>query len=103
MSYELGSIYFYNNQPVKLNGVWMENGIVYGACSPTVGYIKHVVVKVEQLTKVAVVTKRLNLTIKLLDNNDIQLEFVNYQVPEEQKELYTQTTIEVKVENHAKV
>jgi hypothetical protein len=103
MSYDIGKTYFYNKTPVKLNSVWMENDEVYGACSFCVGYLKHVVVKLNQLTKNEVLTKRLNLTIKLLENNDIQVEFVNYQPPENEKELYLQTTIEVKVKNHAEV
>jgi hypothetical protein len=105
MSYQLEKTYFYGNQAVKLKAVWMENETMFGVVLPVErGYVvKHSVVKLNQLAEKIKITKRLNLTIKLLENNDISLEFVNYQVPEAEKELYVQTTIEVEVDANAEV
>ncbi len=105
MNYQLDKTYFWGTQAVKLKAVWMEDETVFGVVSPVLRQhlIKHSVVKLSQLTEKLKIAKRLNLTIKLLENNDISLEFVNYQVPEAEKELYVQTTIEVEVEANAEI
>jgi hypothetical protein len=84
----------------------MEEGKLYGAVSYT-GPFGHgagyQVVRLENLQLVLKVRKKVNLTLKLLETNELQVEFVNYQVPEAEKELYYQVTFEVEVENNAQV
>jgi hypothetical protein len=106
MSYELNKTYYWQHRPVVLKSIWMEEGKLYGAVSYT-GPFGHgagyQVVRLENLQLVLKVRKKVNLTLKLLETNELQVEFVNYQVPEAEKELYYQVTFEVEVENNAQV
>jgi hypothetical protein len=106
MSYELNKTYYWQHRPVVLKSIWMEDGRLYGAVSYTGPFrhgADHQVVQLERLQSVIKVRKKVNLTLKLLENNELQVEFVNYQVPEAEKELYYQVTFEVEVENNAQV
>jgi hypothetical protein len=107
MAYELGKTYFYQHKSVVLKSIWMEeNGKLYGAVSWAAVFgnpTAHNVVELSKLQSVQRLKKRVSLTLKLLENNELQVEFANYLVPEAEKDLYCQTTIEVEVENHAQL
>ena len=99
--YEIGKLYYYNNQKVKLHAVWYENEQVFAAVSYVDLYRNHhTVVFANQLTNVSRIKKRANITIRFTIDNQLEVIFnQNLIIPEQEKVNYLQTSFDLMVEN----
>jgi len=99
MTYTIGKRYFYqNNKVVTLNAVWYEDGITWAAISDERSYKS--VTKIDQLTTMRRRTQRINLTLELTENNEVNVLFnQNVPIAPARADRYTQTSFDVMVEN----